>query len=228
MDTINRYLDAAVLKPEFTTREAIDAINESIKYGTKTVCVRPCDIDLAVEMCKGTSTEVSCVLAFPHGTTPSEVKGYEAKIYIDKGVNEIDMVANYGRIKSGDWEYVEKDILAVSKLTRAANVILKVIFETCYLTQEEIEKTTEICIEAGADFVKTSTGFATGGATFEAVDIMIKASKGKIKVKPSGGIRDKETALKYIEMGAHRLGTNYTASRAICEGIVIEGNKDTY
>jgi deoxyribose-phosphate aldolase len=215
---INKYLDAAVLKPEFTRAEAIEAIKECIKFKTKTVCVRPCDIDLAVEMCKGTETEVSCVLAFPHGTAPKEVKAFEAKLYAEKGANEIDMVVNYGFIKSGKWDWVEEDIRAVAEVTNKAGVPLKTIFETCYLTEEEIEATTKIAIKAGADFVKTSTGFGTGGATREAVEVMIKASEGKIKVKPSGGIRNYETAKMYVDMGAHRLGTNYSSNEAIIRG----------
>ncbi len=215
---INRYLDAAVLKPEFTREEAIKAIKECIVFNTKTVCVRPCDIDLAVEMCKGTQTEVSCVLAFPHGTSPKEVKAFEAKLYIQKGVHEIDMVVNYGFIKSGKWDWVEEDIKAVAHVTKKAGVALKTIFETAYLTTAEIEKATEIAITSGADFVKTSTGFGDGGATKEAVAAMLKASKGKVKVKPSGGIRNFETAKMYIDMGAERLGSNYAANAVIIKG----------
>ena len=215
---INRYLDAAALKPDFTREEAINAIKECIAFKTKTVCVRPCDIDLAVEMCNGTQTEVSCVLAFPHGTSPKEVKAFEAKLYVEKGVHEIDMVVNYGFIKSGRWDLVEEDIRAVVDVTKKAGVILKTIFETCYLTTDGIEKATEIAIKAGADFVKTSTGFGDGGATKEAVAAMLKASKGKVKVKPSGGIRNFKTAKMYIDMGAERLGSNYTSNAAIIKG----------
>ena len=215
---VNEYLDAAVLKPEFTRQEAIAAIEECIHYETKTVCVRPCDIDLAVEMCKGTKTEVSCVLSFPHGTSPKEAKAFEAELYIKKGVNEIDMVVNYGFIKSGRWDWVEEDIKAVADVTKKAGIPLKTIFETCFLTSEEIARATETAIKAGADFVKTSTGFGGGGATKEAVETMLKAAGGRIKVKPSGGIRNYETAKMYIEMGVHRLGTNYSSNKSIIEG----------
>ena len=215
---VNEYLDAAVLKPEFTRQEAIGAIEECILYGTKTVCVRPCDIDLAVKMCKGTKTGVSCVLSFPHGTSPREVKAFEAELYIKKGVDEIDMVVNYGFIKSGRWDWVEEDIKAVADVTKKAGIPLKTIFETCFLTNEEIAKATETAIKAGAAFVKTSTGFGGGGATKEAVETMLKAGGGTIKVKPSGGIRNYETARMYIEMGVHRLGTNYSSNKSIIEG----------
>ncbi len=218
MEPINRYLDAAILKPEFTQDEVIAAINESIKWKTKTVCVRPCDIALAKKMCSGTETGVSCVLNFPHGCAPSSVKAFEAKTYIDLGTDEIDMVANYGMIKSGEWEYVEADIRAVADVCRAKKIPLKVIFESCYLTSDQIKRTTEICIKAGADFVKTSTGFATSGASVEAVKVMLDTAKGRIKVKASGGIRDQKTAIAYIEMGAQRLGTNYSANEALISG----------
>lgn len=218
MEPINRYLDAAILKPELTQDEAIAAIKESVKWRTKTVCVRPCDIALAKELTKGSETGVSCVLAFPHGCTTTAVKAAEAAEYIKLGTDEIDMVANYGMIRSGRWDYVEADIRAVASVCRAHTVPLKVIFETCYLTAEEIARTTEICVACGADFVKTSTGFATGGATVEAVKIMLDTAKGRIKVKPSGGIRDRETAIRYVEMGAERLGTNFTASEALVTG----------
>jgi deoxyribose-phosphate aldolase len=218
MEPINRYLDAAILKPETTKAEAEAAIRESIKWETKTVCVRPCDIELAKRLTAGTNTGVSCVLAFPHGCTTTAVKAFEAAEYVKLGVDEIDMVANYGRIRSGDWDYVEADIRAVAQVCNAAKVPLKVIFETCYLTTEQIERTVELCVRAGADFVKTSTGFATGGATVEAVKTMIDAAKGRIKVKPSGGIRTRADAIRFVEMGADRLGTNYTASEALITG----------
>jgi deoxyribose-phosphate aldolase len=216
MEPINRYLDAAVLKPELTREEAIAAIKESIGWKTRTVCVRPCDIALAKSLCAGTETGVSCVLSFPHGTEPTPVKAFAAETYADLGADEIDMVANFGLIRSGAWAEVEADVAAVAAVCKRRGVLLKVIFETCYLTEAQIERAVEACVSAGADFVKTSTGFASGGATVEAVQTMIRAAKGRVKVKPSGGIRDRETAIKYVEMGAERLGTNYAASEAIC------------
>jgi len=228
MEPINRYLDAAVLKPEMTRAEAILAIQESIKWNTKTVCVRPFDIVLAKQMTAGTETGVSCVLAFPHGTATTAVKVFEATEYIRLGVDEIDMVANYAMIRSGEWAYVEEDIRSVAQVCNKSKVPLKVIFETCYLTPEEISHTTQICISCGAAFVKTSTGFAPSGASTEAVHIMIKTAEGRIKVKPSGGIRDKSTALAYIEMGAQRLGTNFSASRDLVEGEIKKEHIDGY
>ncbi|HHW22259.1 MAG TPA: deoxyribose-phosphate aldolase [Clostridiaceae bacterium] len=215
---IARYIDHAVLKPEMKQNEVIKAILEGIHYSARTVCVRPCDIDLALELCKGSQTEVSCVLAFPHGNVPSEVKAFEASQYVKKGVQEIDMVANYSYIRSGLWDLVLKDIRAVTDITKKSGVVLKVIFETCTLNEEEIRKTTEICIEAGADFVKTSTGFHNGGATEEAVRAMLDAAKGRIKVKASGGIRDIKTAKHYIDLGCERLGVGYSTTPVLVKG----------
>jgi deoxyribose-phosphate aldolase len=228
MEPINRYLDAAILKPELTEDEVKAAITESVKWKTKTVCVRPCDIALAKRMTAGTETGVSCVLAFPHGVTTTAVKAFEAAEYIALGTDEIDMVANFAKIRSGDWDYVEKDIRAVADVCRAKKVPLKVIFETCFLTTDEIARTTEICVKAGADFVKTSTGFASGGATVEAVKTMLDTAKGRVKVKPSGGIRDAKTAEEYVRMGADRLGTNFTASEALVTGSSASGPKTGY
>jgi len=224
-----RYLDHAVLRPDLTRAEAIQAIRDGIAYRVKTVCVRPCDIALAVEMCKGTETEVSCVLAFPHGHAITEIKVAEAKLYCALGVNEIDMVANYGWIKSGMWDEVLKDIRAVVEEAHQHQVPVKVIVESSMLTLDEVKKATEICIEAGADFIKTSTGFNGGGAAEDVVKVMLENAAGKIKVKPSGGIRTRETAEKYIAMGCHRLGNNYTATPVLCgEGEGEAGGEGAY
>jgi deoxyribose-phosphate aldolase len=201
-----------------TRDEAVAAIRLGIDYQVKTVCVRPCDIDLAVAMCSGSQTGVSCVLGFPHGTNCTESKAAEAVLYCKKGVAEIDMVANYGWIRSGLWDDVRADIKAVVEVAHAHNVLVKVIFETSQLTAEQIGKATEISIEAGADFVKTSTGFNGEGATEEAVALMLKTAAGRIKVKPSGGIRDAARAKLFIAMGADRLGVNGTSTPGICDG----------
>ena len=213
---LNHYLDHAVLIPQMSRKEAEEWIRSGIKYKVKTVCVRPCDIDLAVSLCKGTETEVSCVLGFPHGCVCTESKVAEAKLYCEKGVSEIDMVANYGWIRSGLWDEVRADIKAVVDVAHKKNVLVKVIFETAQLTLDEIAKTVEICIEANADFVKTSTGFNGDGAKEDAVELMLKTAKGRIKVKPSGGIRDAARAQMFVNMGVDRLGVNGPSTPAIC------------
>lgn len=215
---ISRYLDHAVLKPEFTREEARAGIQMGIDYEVKTVCVRPCDIKMAQEMCRGTKTEVSCVLDFPHGTAGAEAKAALAEIYAKTGVVEIDMVMNFGLAKSGEWDRVAEEIKGVVEKAHKYGVGVKVIFETSQLTVEEIKKATEVCIECGADFVKTSTGFLGCGATVESVRAMMDAAKGRIRIKPSGGMPDYETAKKFVDMGAHRLGVGVAFTPAICQG----------
>ena len=141
-----------------------------------------------------------------------------ADLYASKGVAEIDMVMNYGYARSGKWDEVKRGIEGVVKAAEKYHAGVKVIFESCELTVEEVKKATEVCIEAGADFVKTSTGFAASGASEEAVQAMLDASRGRIKVKASGGIRDFETAKRYVEMGVSRLGVGYSSTEAILKG----------
>ena len=217
-NNISRFIDHSVLKPEMTREASIEAIRYGVEQKTRTVCVRPCDAELAVQLCKGSDTDPCCVLAFPHGCVPLEVKAFEASDYIKKGIREIDMVANFGFIKSGMWDEIEKEIRAVSDQTHKAGILLKVIFETCTLSADEIRRTTDIAVDAGADFIKTSTGFHSQGATFEAVKTMLDAAKGRIRVKASGGIRDLDTALKFIEMGCERLGVGYSTTPALISG----------
>ena len=221
---ISRYLDAAVLKPDMSREEARAAIEECVAVNARTACVRPCDIELAMEVCAGSDTGVCVVLAFPHGQQTSESKADEANRYVSYGVTEIDMVANIGWIRSHEWDSVTADIEAVVKVCKPAGVPLKVIFETSYLTEEEIAHATECSIQAGADFVKTSTGFGGEGATDRGVQIMLETAQGRCKVKPSGGIRDFERAKMLIDMGAHSLGVGYNSCRAIIEGGAAEGS----
>lgn len=226
---INRYLDHAILNPEFTIEEVKESIKEAIKYEVQTVCVRGCDIPLAVEMCRGTNTNVCCVLDFPHGHGGKEAKAAIAEIYSGQGANEIDMVLNYGYVKSGAWDKVEEEIRAVCEKSHKNGSIVKVIFETSQLTLEEVAKATECSISAKADFVKTSTGFNGGGATEEAVKVMLKTADGRIKVKPSGGIRDYERAKMFVDMGADRLGVGCNSTKKICEKLqAADGDNNSY
>lgn len=214
--SIARYLDHAVLKPEMTRADAIGQIRLGIEFNVRTVCVRPADIALAMRLCAGTETEVSCVLAFPHGDALSGSKRDEAMRYVDLGVAEIDMVVNYGFIRSGLWDELYDDIRAVAGIAESAGVKVKTIFETSVLTRDEIARATEVAIAARADFVKTSTGFASGGATEEAVAAMLRAAGGRIGVKASGGIRDRGSAERYLAMGVARLGVGSASTPVIC------------
>lgn len=213
-----RYLDAAILKPETTRDEFNAAVKTCTDLKAWSVCVRPCDIEPAKALCAGTETKVCVVLGFPHGCqlTPSKVD--EARRYIELGVDEIDMVANYGWAKSGLWEEVEADIAAVIEVCKPAGIPLKVIFETAQLASDATERLTETCVRAGADFVKTSTGFNGEGAKEEDVRLMLETAAGRCRVKPSGGIRDAARAQMFVDMGVHRLGVNWSSCEAICGG----------
>lgn len=213
-----QYLDAAILKPETTQEEMTAAVKACIELKVWSVCVRPCDIERAQTLCEGTETKVCVVLGFPHGCLLPDSKVDEARRYIDLGVDEIDMVANYGWAKSGEWNKISADIAGVVSVCKPANVLLKVIFETAQLDREQIQKLTEICAEVGADFVKTSTGFNGEGAKEDDVKLMLDTAAGRCKVKPSGGVRDAARAQMFVDMGVHRLGINWSSADAICSG----------
>lgn len=224
MNQLCRTLDAAVLVPDMTREEAEHAIRTCVEIRAYSACVRPCDIELAQRICAGSNTKVCVVLGFPHGVQLSASKADEAKRYVDMGVDEIDMVANYGRARSGMWDEVKADIAAVSAVTRPAGIPLKVIFETACLSADEIRRLVEVCIEAEADFVKTSTGFNGEGAREEDVKLMLETAAGRIQVKASGGIRDAARAQMFLDMGVTRLGVNWSSSAAICSGGKADGS----
>lgn len=219
---IERYFDDAILKPNMTLEQRKAEYQAGIDNKVRTLCVQPCDIEIALEMCKGTETDVICVLDFPQGQASADAKAMLAELYASKGVKEIDMVLNYGYLKSGLTDKIEEEVRGVVEKAHAKNVAVKVIFEISELTLEEIAAGTEACIAAGADFVKTSTGFSAHGATVEAVRTMLDTAKGRIKVKPSGGIRDYATAKMYVDMGVARLGVGSGSAIKI-----IDGEKET-
>lgn len=207
-----KMLDFAVLKPEKTESDirAAAALCAQEKIGC--LCVRPTDVALAVAELKklGASTKVACVVGFPHGASHTETKALEAMIALEEdGASEIDMVMNVGLFRSRRYAAVRLDIDRVAQLTHELGGKLKVILETCLLTPAQIRKACALCVEAGADFVKTSTGFNGPGATPEAVGIMLEAVKGTgVQVKASGGIRDRAAAEAYAKMGVTRLGVS--------------------
>ena len=210
MMKIARYIDHAVLDPALTPEEVRAAIQLGIDNDVFSVCVQPRDIETALAMCKGTNTCVSCVLDFPQGCGGAAVKRAAARAYAEMGVQEIDMVMNYGAAKGGDWAVVREEIAAVVEEAHAHDVPVKVIFETCQLNEDCIREGVDVCVDVGADFVKTSTGFSTRGATPEAVMTMVSQAAGRIRVKASGGIRTLEDARAYVEMGAERLGVGFS------------------
>jgi deoxyribose-phosphate aldolase len=219
---VAKTIDHAVLKPDQTIADLKKNAEMCIKNGVFSMCVKPCDINLAKELLAESDVKVSCVLSFPHGADATPVKAFQAGQAIEDGTDEIDMVMNIGRFLSGDYEYVVNDIKAVVEVAHQHGKMVKVIQESGFLTPEQIAKACELSLEAGADFVKTSTGFGPGGAKPEYIDIMLKTVAGKAKVKPSGGIRDWETAVAFLEQGAHRLGIGST--EAVLNGAKAEGN----
>ena len=219
---LNKYIDHTLLKPESTTSQIVKLCDEAKKYDFASVCVNPTHIALCAKELKGSTVKVCTVIGFPLGANTSEVKAFETKNAIENGAQEIDMVLNIGALKEGNYELVKNDIKAVHD---AANgTLVKVIFETCLLTNEEIVKACEICMEVGVEYVKTSTGFNKSGATFEVVKLMSDTVKGKCLVKAAGGVRCFDDALKMVnECGASRLGTS--SGVAIMEGQVADKNQ---
>ncbi|WP_338982813.1 deoxyribose-phosphate aldolase [Spiroplasma endosymbiont of Othius punctulatus] len=203
---LNKYIDHTLLAAKATDKEIVAICEEAKKYDFATVCVNPGRIGLAKETLKGSDVGITTVVGFPLGATTSESKAFEAKDSISKGATEIDMVANIGEIKSGNWDVVLKDIKTVK--TAIGKTVLKVILETVLLTNEEIVKACEICIDAKAEFVKTSTGFSTGGATFEVVKLMKDTVGDRALIKAAGGVANVDDAIKMIELGANRIGTS--------------------
>lgn len=179
---------------------------EAKNYGFYAVCVNGCHVPLAAEELKNTKVKIAAVVGFPLGAMSTEAKIFEARECVKNGADEIDMVINIGWLKSNEDSKVRNEIKSIKRVI--GDKILKVILENCYLTTSEKEKACTLAVEAGADFVKTSTGFGSGGATFEDVILMKKIVGDKLGVKVSGGIKDKETALKYIELGVSRIGTS--------------------
>ncbi len=218
MMPINRFIDHAILAPELTRDEAASAIELGLRYRVRTVCVRPCDIAQALRLCQGSDTGVGTVLAFPYGTSLGASKADEARRHIDLGAAEIDMVLNYSLLRSGLEQAALEDIQAVSAVTVPAGVVLKVILEVSALSDRQIARGTELAVQAGAQFVKTSTGFGPSGASEQAVGTMVSAAAGRIGVKASGGIRDRAAAQKFIDLGCERIGVGYKTTPVICEG----------
>ncbi|MEN6456909.1 MAG: deoxyribose-phosphate aldolase [Prolixibacteraceae bacterium] len=209
-------IDHAVLKPDFGDRELKEHAQMCRDLGVYSMCVKPCDVKAAKELLQGSGVKVSCVLSFPHGADTSEVKAFQAKDAIENGVDEIDMVMNIGQFLSGNYDYVVNDIKGVTDTAHQRGVLVKVIQESGFLSLEQVAKACELSYQAGADFVKTSTGFGPGSATPEIVEVMLKTVGDKMKVKPSGGIRDWATAVGYLEQGVHRLGVG--SAKAVLEG----------
>ena len=218
MNNIASYIDHTMLAPQATVSQIRKLCEEAVKYHFASVCVNSCHVALCAELLKGTGVNVCTVVGFPLGAMSTKAKAFEAECAVADGAVEIDMVINVGALKDENWTFVEDDIRAVKKA--CGGKLLKVILETCLLTDDEIVRACQLSEAAGADYVKTSTGFSKGGATAEAVSLMRKTVGDRLGVKASGGIRDRKSALKMIEAGASRLGCS--AGVKIMEGEVSD------
>lgn len=227
------YIDHSVLKPDFTPDDIRREVAAGIGFGCKTVCINPASIEIAAPLCAGTDTGICVVIDFPFGCSSTESKVAQTRIALDAGVAEIDVVANFGWIRGGELQWVQDDLRAVIEPCHRVGVPVKVIFETDALTWDQIRDAIEAAIAAGADFIKTSTGFFTGenqhpktGAFDEMVAFMIKAAAGRCQVKGSGAIRDREHFLRLIDAGIDRMGIGYRSTSLVL-GLDVRGGNRT-
>jgi deoxyribose-phosphate aldolase len=207
---IAQMIDHSLLRPELTEEDVRKGCETAKKYKVATVCCRPSEVTLVKGLLLDSDIKTTTVVGFPHGYNKTETKVFEAERAIKDGAVELDMVINIGKLLDGDYDYVKKDIQAVVETAHSHNVMVKVIFENYYLTNEQKKIACKLSEEAGADFVKTSTGFAGGGATLDDLQLMKASVSGNVQVKAAGGVRDLEMALKVREIGCTRFGATRT------------------
>ena len=230
---IAKMIDHSLLKPEMTKQEVIDGCMLAKKHSCASVCVKPCDVELAYGILKDTEVLTTTVIGFPHGSSVTEIKLKEAGIAIDQGCKEIDIVMNIGRFRSGEDDSVEREIKAICDYAHSRGVIVKVILENAYLTNEEIARGCKICEKAGADYVKTSTGYAKTGATIPNLKLMRKTCSPRVLIKAAGGVRTIAGALAVRAVGVARFGCTTTekmmedARRMEAEGTLVVPDADT-
>ncbi len=208
--TLAQTIDHAILKPDLTVGDLQRECDVARQYGVYSVCVRPSDVSRACRFLAASGVLVGTVIGFPHGTTTTGVKVSEAVEAIESGAKEVDMVINIGRLRSGDYDYVAEDIRRVVEAGHARGAVVKVILETALLDDPAKVKACELAEAAGADFVKTSTGFAGGGATVDDIRLMRAAVSDRVQIKASGGIRTYAAAKEFLALGCSRLGLSST------------------
>ena len=210
LEEITQYIDHTLLKP-YASKEAMQAFcNEAKELKVKMVAINSYYTKFCKELLKDTTIHVGAAISFPLGQTTIAVKAFETIEAIKDGADEIDYVLNLAKVKDGDFTYIKEEMETIVKICREAGIISKVIFENCYLTKDEIRKCAQIAKEVKPDFIKTSTGFAPGGALIEDVKIMLETVDGVCKVKAAGGIRDYKTFNEFINLGVERIGTSST------------------
>ena len=205
INEILKHVDHTLLSPQATWDEIKQICDDAIKYHTASVCIPPSYVKQASKYL-GERVKVCTVIGFPNGYSTTAVKVFETEDALANGAKEIDMVINIGRLKNKEYDAVREDIAAVKRAV--GDKVLKVIIETCLLTDEEKEKMCDIVVEAGADFIKTSTGFSTAGATFHDIELFARCVRGRCKIKAAGGISTVEDMEKFLDLGADRLGTS--------------------
>jgi deoxyribose-phosphate aldolase len=211
LEQVAKTIDHSILKPDFTYADVEAGAALALELNTASYCIRPMDVAVAAKALAGSSVNVCTVIGFPHGSTTSAVKAFETADAIKNGAVEIDMVINVSALLSGDYEFVENDIRGVVEVAHAAGASVKVIFETAFLNDELIVKACELTERAGADYVKTSTGFASEGATLHNVKLMKATVGDRLKVKSSGGVRTLDQLIDYMDAGVTRSGCSATA-----------------
>ena len=211
LEQVAKTIDHSILKPDFTYADVEAGAALALKFNTASYCIRPMDVAVAAKALAGSTVNVCTVIGFPHGSTTSAVKAFETADAIKNGAVEIDMVINVSALLSGDYDFVEKDIRGVVEVAHAAGASVKVIFETAFLNDEQIVKACELTERAGADYVKTSTGFASEGATLHNVKLMKATVGDRLKVKSSGGVRTLDQLIDYMDAGVTRSGCSATA-----------------
>lgn len=209
---IAKMLDHSTLQPFLTDEDIRKGCELALRYDTASVCARPCDMPLVVSLLRGSDVKVCTVIGFPHGTHRTAIKVAEAKQALADGCTELDMVINIGKLLGGDEDYVRDEIRQIVQVAHEAGALVKVILETCYLTDAQKVTACHLSEEAGADFVKTSTGYGTKGCTIQDLQLMRRSVSERVQVKGSGGIRDLDTVLSARAVGATRCGVSATAA----------------
>ena len=210
-ELIARRIDHSLLQPTLTEEELENGCALAAEYAVASVCIKPFAVPLAERLLRGTDVAVGTTIGFPHGGHATDVKVHEANRAMDDGATELDMVVNIGQVVGGDWPAVARDVEAVVKAAHARDALVKVIFENCYLNDDQKVRLCHICGEVGADYVKTSTGYGTGGATREDLVLMRKSAPAAVKLKAAGGVRTLDQAIEGVELGCDRFGASRTA-----------------
>ncbi|HUO58581.1 MAG TPA: deoxyribose-phosphate aldolase [bacterium] len=210
--SLAKVIDHSLLNPTLTDAQMIEGVELAKRLGVASVCVKPYFVSMAAEILKGSGVAVGTVIGFPHGGHMTSLKFLEAQQAIHEGATELDIVVNIGKVLSGDWDYVEVDLRAVLNVCKTRGAVSKVIFENCYLEEKHKIKLCEVCERLGAGFVKTSTGYGSGGATDEDIQLMRANVSSKTGVKAAGGVRTLDRLLEVLDLGATRVGCTATAS----------------